>query len=466
VASTNQLAPGVSVPTTFPTTVTNGAIPSAFSQRSTAATTYGWYVEPRFNFNSRLYVSPGFRLDGGSATGANAGLTGFPKVDVSYVAIDQDNARGILSLLRLRTAFGYAGTQPGPAQRLRLISTVNTGQSGVVSLDGINTVGAATVSSLGNSQLHPERTRELEGGFDAEFWNGRLSMRYTVSNDTRNDAIISIPVASSIRGGGNIYKNIGVVRNTGTELSLTAQLLDTRTVSWYVGGNFSHHDSKVVRLNPGQSTITVGYTRVEAGYPLFGLWAYPIVSYSDQNQDGIIEKNEIRLADSAVYMGSPNPINQMNFNTGGTVFDGRLSVAATFSYQNGLTQYNQGALTSGAITLLANNPNTPLATQAAIVATNIGQYSTPIGLIQTVNVFRFNSLSISYHVPRNVASVFHASRMSLALQGSNIGLHTNYRGKDPNVTIFSSSSDSGDQTVDAGQIPEPRTWWLKVILGN
>ena len=86
-------------------------------------------------------------------------------------------------------------------------------------------------------------------------------------------------------------------------------------------------------------------------------------------------------------------------------------------------------------------------------------------MIQTVNTLRFNSLSINYQLPTAVATRFRAPRMTMALQGSNLGLHTNYRGKDPNVNAFSTVS-AGDETRDLGQIPEPRTWWLKLTLGN
>ena len=479
-AYTNQLAPGVSIPTSFPTA--NNA--SSFGQSTTASSTYGWYAEPRLNFASRFFVSPGFRLDGGSASGANAGLTGFPKIDLSYVAVDQSRPRGILTLLRPRFAFGYAGTQPGPAEKLRLLNTTDSNEPNtVVSLDGSTFVPIVQVSTLGNTQLRPERSRELEGGFDLELWHGRLALTYTQYNKTRTDAIIQIPVAPSVNasnigivvGSGvySIYKNIGVVRNTGTELTFTTQLLESRAASWTVGGNLSNNRNIVVRLNPGQPTISVGNTRVQAGYPLWGTWALPVASFVDVNHDGIIEPNEVAYGDSAVFVGQADPKYQLNLNTGVTLLDGRLSVNATFAYQNGLTQTNAGALNSGAFALLPNTPGTSLGTQAAVVAATCPLLSfgsclgskTPIGLIQTVNTFRFDALSIGYNIPQTISTLFRVPRMALALQGENLGLHTNYRGKDPNVTVFSSSS-AGDLTVDAGQLPQPRVWWLKLTVGN
>jgi hypothetical protein len=320
----------------------------------------------------------------------------------------------------------------------------------------------------------------LEGGFDAEFWRGRLSVTYTQYDKTRHNAILSIPVAPSVEAGdagpdnfGNIFsieKNIGEIRNTGTEMSANARVFESRALSWNVGVNLSNDNSLVVRLNEGQQpfcftgTLQNGGSCVVAGYPLFSDFAKPIASFVDANHNGIIESNEIRYGDSAVFVGQQEPKYQLNLNSGVTLLNGRLSVNATFAYQNGLTQNNQAGLTSGAFAALLNQPNTPLATQAAVVAALAGGGSA-IGLYQTVNSFRFNDLSINYTLPTTLASWFRVPRMSVALQGSNLALHTNYRGKDPGVNAFSTVS-AGDETADLGQIPQPRVWWLKLTMGN
>jgi hypothetical protein len=204
------------------------------------------------------------------------------------------------------------------------------------------------------------------------------------------------------------------------------------------------------------------------GYPLFGKWVHPIRAFADQNHDDIIEGNEISIGDSLVYVGQPDPKYNLSFNT--DVHVGRLSAHAVFTYQDGMTQTNLAALNSASFMLLGNNPGTPLAYQAAIVATGrilssgLSQ-STTYGLIQTVDVFRFQSLSINYSLPQSMTTRLKIPRATIALQGSNLGLHSNYRGKDPSVNAFSTVS-SGDQTADLGQIPVPRTWQLTIMLGN
>lgn len=505
---TNQLSPGVSVPTQFIlpncTTIGGGVCYSPSQQTTSHQSTYGWYAEPRLNVASKFFVAPGFRLDGGSggshSTGSVSGLSGFPKMDLSYIAVDRQDQPplwGVLTLLRPRLAFGLAGTQPGPADRLRLynVGSLSTpsvtvpGQGSLaaqgqcdpqVSIDGTTLVPAVCLNTLGNTQLRPERSSELEGGVDATLWRGRLSVTYTQYNKTRHDAILAIPVAPSVYSGATyegatarIEKNIGVIRNTGTELNVIGTLLERATATWSVNANLSNDNNKVVRLNKGQVPIVFpqGYngvqTRVQAGYPIFGEFVRPIAGFTDVNGDGVIESSEIRYGDSVVYIGQPNPKYQLNLGTDLRLLNGHLGLHATFAYQSGMTQDNAAACASQTFALLPNNPSTTLATQAAVVAAGCpgGNQITGIGLVQTVNVLRFNTASIDYELPRAVSGWLRVPRSSVALQGSNLALHTNYRGLDPNVNAFATVS-AGDETADTGQIPQPRTWWLRFTLGN
>jgi hypothetical protein len=163
------------------------------------------------------------------------------------------------------------------------------------------------------------------------------------------------------------------------------------------------------------------------------------------------------------YVGRTDPKYEMNVNTDLSLagLGGVWGVHANVAYQNGMTQFNSAALTSDAYLHMGNAQGIPLAMQAAIVAASNGGHSN-IGLYQTVNVLRFQSLSINYVISQTIARRFGVPQMSVALQGSNLGLHTNYRGKDPNVNAYS----TGNAVGDTGQLPQPRTWTLTVRLGN
>jgi hypothetical protein len=103
--------------------------------------------------------------------------------------------------------------------------------------------------------------------------------------------------------------------------------------------------------------------------------------------------------------------------------------------------------------------------QAILAASMVTSTNPTLGsqyLYQTVNTLRWNSASLRYALPTSFARALRGQALSVSLQGSNLWLHTNYRGKDPNVN----ANLSGEGVSDFGQIPQPRTWVLRVNLTN
>jgi hypothetical protein len=83
---------------------------------------------------------------------------------------------------------------------------------------------------------------------------------------------------------------------------------------------------------------------------------------------------------------------------------------------------------------------------------------TSYGLMQTVSTLRLNSIAVAYNASPSLAERFGAKALSIAVQGTNMGLWTNYAGKDPNVNAFA----TGNAVADTGVLPIPRSWLLAV----
>lgn len=177
----------------------------------------------------------------------------------------------------------------------------------------------------------------------------------------------------------------------------------------------------------------------------------------------LVSDREVIVGDSMVYMGSQFPDFELPVSTQWSLIGGLISVNASLFYRAGLTQMNQ-ARGQQLTNVLLNPDATPADRAAALVSKTFCRGSsarcTDYGLIQTVNSLRFQSFSLAYNVPREFAKKLKASSLSLAIQGSNLGLWTNYRGKDPNV-----SSTFSDMVMDTGQLPTPRTWQIQCRLG-
>lgn len=416
-------------------------------------TTYGWFVAPSFT-HQRFSIDLGLRLDGGSTYGSNVHLPAFPKLGGSWLISGESwfPFKSVFNMLRLRATYGQAGVQPGVADRLRLYSRSQRWNDGSLG-------GASTIETLGNTQIRPERSTELEGGFDADLLDDRLSVSLTGHRNLRKDALIHVPLAPSVYGSGqSIWKNVGVVRNTGIEMSLTTQLLRTDPLTWSSTVTLSRERNTVVSLAPGVEPFTIADAgRIAPGYPLFGRWTRPVRGYADANGNGVIEENEVQLGDTAVFMGPTMPGYQATLSSMLSLFRGAVTVNAMFDYQDGLTQVNQTAKRNSYLSPAMNDPSAPFGEQAAAAVMDQTDY----GITQTVSTLRFNSLSVAFNASPSLARRVGARSLSISLQGSNLGLFTNYTGKDPNVNAYA----TGNGIADTGQLPLPRFWQLSVRLG-
>ncbi|MBX6330256.1 MAG: TonB-dependent receptor [Gemmatimonadaceae bacterium] len=443
------------------------SVRSSASRASMA--TFGMYVEPTLS-RKHLWLSTGLRMDGGSTFGEHAKLAGFPKVSLSYLLSDEPffPFKGLFNTLRLRAAYGHAGVQPGVGDQLRIY-----GAPIGVPLDS-QAVDIVLLTGIGNTTLKPERSTELEGGIDADLLDDRLSLSVSGYRKTRKDALMRFPLPPSVFGDqATIERNIGVVRNTGIEASISAQLLRRDALTWSAQLQVSHNRNVVVSLAPGvaglnNATGGVGSLyRLAVGYPLFGIWARPIVGYADVNGNGVIEPGEVQVGDSAMYMGASMPDYDASLSTGVSLFRGAVRVDASFQYEHGLTQIDGAEAGRSAASRALNDPTASPGELAGIVALAPdlgaglqGPQATPYAVIQNVSLLRFSSLSVAYAAPPTFARRLGASAVMLALQGTNLGLFTHYRGKDPNVNSY----PNGNNVLDAGALPAPRTWQLRVSV--
>jgi hypothetical protein len=353
-------------------------------------------------------------------------------------------------------------------------------------LEGTATpVTISALTTLGNTRIHPERSREFEGGAEMSLWGDRVQLTLTGYDKLRKDAIQRIPVAPSISSGvgeaasvasGSYYANVGDIRNRGVEASVDTRLVDTRVLQWNVNGQFSRNRNTLIRSGLGGAipkNVSVGlnyFERLVPGYPIDGIWAKPILGYQDVNGDGILQTSEVRVGDSLVYVGvgSGLPKYEVTLNTRLGFLDNRVSINTSVDYQAGVTQFmgggtlncgNRGGTGTGRCSLRwLNDPALSADQFAAIVAGR----QTGIGLAQTASVLRWNTLSVNYVVSQRISQRLRLPYLSLALQGRNLALHTNYRGKDPNVNAIT----SGNFTRDTGQLPQPRLWSFSVRIGN
>ncbi len=225
----------------------SGAITEAFEANSTV-TSGGFFVQELIGIGDRLFITGGLRIDGHSAFGQDFGLQTYPKASLSYVISDEAFFPSALGSMKLRSAFGDSGKAPGLFDATKTWSSVagDNGQPGV------------TPDNLGNPNLGPERTRELELGIEGTTFGDRISYEYQYFNQKTTDALI--PVTQLPSGGfvGTQLENVGEISNTGHEIAVNANVLTTDLIALDLGGRLSTNKSRVLDLG-GLETINFGW---------------------------------------------------------------------------------------------------------------------------------------------------------------------------------------------------------------
>jgi hypothetical protein len=343
-------------------------------------------------------------------------------------------------------------------------------------------VNTNTLNWPGNPNLQPERSTEFEGGFDLGGWGNRVSFEITGYSKTTHDALVNVPLGATL-GNYTYEENIGEVRNTGVEGTLTAGFIQSRSVTWDVVVNASVNHNKLLSLAPGVSAQTVsgGATttfRQEPGYALYGIWAHR-VTYADANHDGIIQPSEVKLADSASYLGPSLPTQEASVSTHIGFLGGAVTVGALVDYRGGYKIANETAAYADVVagnTRGANDPHAPLWMQARAVADE--SYTFNSLDVEDGSFIRFRELSLTFAVPRSLVRALRAQSLSVTAAVRNLALWTRYSGVDPEATNtnganipFGATSNGNGPTLnndvrgDYGSVPLARYWVVRLNVG-
>ena len=233
--------------------------------------TLGGYIQEQFDWQGRFFLTTAIRADDNSAFGTNFDIATYPKVSATWVTSEEEFwALDWIDPLRVRAAWGQAGQQPDAFASSRLYRSAPAPGGG----------GILTPDQFGNPDLGPEKGQELEVGFDAGLFDGKVNIEFSQYWKTTKNAIISQPVIESTGFSGNQFINAGEVKNWGTELGLGIQMLDSGPLRWDLGINASRMGNEVSQLGDTKRILisSQGANYQVEGFPLAGLWTTYVVS--------------------------------------------------------------------------------------------------------------------------------------------------------------------------------------------
>jgi TonB-linked SusC/RagA family outer membrane protein len=213
-----------------------------------------YFAQATLDVRDQLYLTASLRNDGFSNFGRLSRRAWFPKGSAAWTFTKVLGERPWLTYGKLRVAYGQAGTEPPP------YTTTPTFFSGIFGGIAQGTGVTPTQNGLGGlltggqkpaDVLRPERSKELEAGFDLGLFRDRSDVSLTYYSSTTVDVILPTPLAPST-GYSFQYTNAAKFRNRGVEAMINFRPLQRPDYGWEVGLQWATNRGKVLTLNGPQ----------------------------------------------------------------------------------------------------------------------------------------------------------------------------------------------------------------------
>lgn len=207
-----------------------------------------WFGRVNYNYADKYYASLSFRRDGSSRLAKDNRWANFWSVSgawrISGENFLKDNP--LFSDLKLRASYGTNGNLPYDYY----------GYMGTYAMNGgYGSNPAIYWASRANTSLGWEKSQNFNIGFDWTLYN-RVTLTVEYYNKLTKDLLFETPT-SYVSGFPDIWKNIGQLKNSGLEFSVSSKNIKTKNFSWDTDFNLTWQSIKVNKL-PGGDDVQYG----------------------------------------------------------------------------------------------------------------------------------------------------------------------------------------------------------------
>jgi TonB-dependent SusC/RagA subfamily outer membrane receptor len=412
------------------------------AERYTHAVQIGGLAQNRFAFGDRLFSTVGIRIDGNSAFGSGYGYQTYPKVDVAYNLDKYAWLPSAVSSLKLRAALGTAGKSPGPFDSFQTYRPV--------------AVYAATPALLpqspGNVKLGPEKSTEIDAGFDAGFFGDRLSIDASIYQSKVKNAIVPVLLAPSQGFTGTQSQNIGGIRNTGWDISVQLLTVARGSFSWRNEVRMDGLDNKVTSLSRKTGVADAFGNVIRVGYPIGAVFQIRPESYNATTK-------KWKGTDTAVYVGPALPTFNLSYSP--SVKWGPFTLYTLLTYEHGAwfratdNNYRYRNHTGDSFLKLLG----PGGANTAASDSAVAFYTQFIDVEPRENV-RLRTISLGIDVPSRYSTALRLGRTGVTLSASNVMWWDHCHCNDPNSTWGGADSFGTNESVLTD--PSPRLFRLMI----
>jgi TonB-linked SusC/RagA family outer membrane protein len=388
----------------------------------------------------RLFVSAGIRADQSSLNADAGKLYWYPKTSASYRFL---KPAGFFDELKLRVAYGESGLEPDYGQKFKRLDATRI----IGGLPGITVLG-----TLGAPDLGPEREREIEGGFDAYFWNQTATLEVSVYEKFLSDLLVPRALHES-SGYITQFVNGGKMRTKGLEIAAAVQPIQKRNFNWLSRVTFSTTKSTITDLDAAPFETqgfgtSIGVFKIEKG----------------ASATQIVGNDTINGQTVPVKVGEAAPKFRMGFVNDFTVRGFTLHTVLDWQKGGDILNLTKLLYDFGGVTKDFDKP-IPNSTQTVGQRRLAGFGAVTKNWIEDASFLKLREITLSYDLPRGiVGSLWRGARYArFSVSARNLFLYAPYDGLDPEVSNFGNQPIA--RNIDVAPFPPSRSFWFTIDLG-
>ncbi len=440
----------------------------------------GIYGDITLGWRDMLYLGITGRNDWSSTLPLDNNSFFYPSINTGFI-VSEVVDQSWLSFLKVRASYAETAND-APINSLN--DTFSPQTPNIFDLTRFT-----TSNQKRNPNLKPERTQEFEVGFDARFFNNKISLDMSYYTKKSIDQIFTLPLPTTT-GYSSRLVNLGEVSNKGVEAIMTINdPVKVNGLQWSTSFNFTKNVGNVDKLGPGVDRLILAngwWSNTQAvafeGEPLGALYGYPYARYGVTTDDPNFLSAPLRVDNNGL------PIqNGTRMVLGNTTPDWILGISANASFKNFETGFTidrrqGGDIVNGFKANLVysglhpvtndrwyadNDPHANARTDFKGVDEN-GNPVTVLGaltnnfyssvyrrvdenLIEDGSWWKLRNVYIGYTLPTRFLENTPIQSVNLRFSARNIIIKTNYTGNDPELSAHGVGNIQGfDELVIPG----------------
>ena len=449
----------------------------------------GAFATATLELNEMFYLTPSFRNDWSSTLPEKNNTFQSYSIGGSFV-FSELLGDSFLDYGKIRASYGKSGNDAAAYATVTNFAGTSVSGDGFiqsVAFPAYDQVSFERLSRAGNSNLKPEETTEFEIGLELATLNNNLKLDVAYYDKKTTDQILPVDTAPS-SGYIDRFDNVGVVTNSGVELTLSANIINKSDWDWDVNMNWTTYENVVEELAKGVDFVTLNgfsgtksvayagesygailgskFQRNDKGELLIGDDGYPL----QDSEQGIVGdpipdwtagiSSTLRFKD--LYLSVLFDIRQ-----GGDVWCGTCGIIDYFGTSTRTLKRDQTTVFDGVVksTGLKNTKVVPWFDATKSENNNYwrryGFGGTAESNVYDSSWLRLREVTLRYNLPNSLLGNTFIDGISVSVYGRNLWLKTDYPGIDPETNLTGDSNGFG---LDYFNQPNTKSFGLDLKL--